>query len=167
MFSSSKAVTYSRVGDFVKGKKMNIYVGNLSRDTTDDDLRQAFEAFGQVTTINIIKDKFSGESRGFGFVEMPAKTEAEAAIEGMNGQDLKGNELNVNEAKPREDKAKRRWRRRTWRPRWWTRWWSWRLWRRRWRRRRPRRSQRRQPWWQRRRRWRRTKILKTESDINE
>ncbi|MBN1974619.1 MAG: hypothetical protein JW787_13345 [Sedimentisphaerales bacterium] len=85
---------------------MNIYVGNLSRETTDEDLRQAFEAFGQVATINIIKDRFSGESRGFGFVEMPAKAEAEAAIEGMNGQDLKGNTVSVNEAKPREDKPR-------------------------------------------------------------
>jgi cold-inducible RNA-binding protein len=85
---------------------MNIYVGNLSRETSDDDLRHAFEAFGQVTTINIIKDKFSGESRGFGFVEMPAKTEAEAAIEGMNGQELNGNTVNVNEAKPREDRPR-------------------------------------------------------------
>jgi RNA recognition motif-containing protein len=80
---------------------MNIYVGNLSRDVTEDDLRQAFESFGEVNSINIIKDKFSGESRGFGFVEMPTKTEAEAAITGMNGQDLKGRALNVNEARPR------------------------------------------------------------------
>jgi RNA recognition motif-containing protein len=80
---------------------MNIYVGNLSRDVTEDDLRQAFESFGEVNSINIIKDKFTGESRGFGFVEMPTKTEAEAAITGMNGQDLKGRALNVNEARPR------------------------------------------------------------------
>ncbi|MGD9109828.1 MAG: RNA-binding protein [Phycisphaerales bacterium] len=80
---------------------MNIYVGNLSRDVTDDDLRQAFGAFGQVETVNIIKDKFSGESRGFGFVEMPTKSEADEAITGMNGQDLKGRALNVNEARPR------------------------------------------------------------------
>ncbi|MFC1781021.1 RNA recognition motif domain-containing protein [Planctomycetota bacterium] len=85
---------------------MNIYVGNLSREATEDDLQQAFEAFGQVSSINIIKDRFSGESRGFGFVEMPTKTEAEAAIEAMNGQDLKGRELNVSEAKPREDKRR-------------------------------------------------------------
>jgi len=82
---------------------MNIYVGNLSRDATEDDLRQAFEAFGEVSNINIIKDRFSGESRGFGFVEMPTKTEAEAAIEGMNGQDLKGRAVNVNEARPRTE----------------------------------------------------------------
>jgi len=80
---------------------MNIYVGNLSGDVTDDDLRQAFEAFGEVSTINIIKDRFSGESRGFGFVEMPTRTEAEAAITGMNGQEVKGRAVNVNEARPR------------------------------------------------------------------
>ena len=80
---------------------MNIYVGNLSHETTEDDLRQAFEAFGQVESINIIKDRFSGESRGFGFVEMPSKEEAQTAIEEMNGKDLQGRALNVNEAKPK------------------------------------------------------------------
>ena len=86
-----------------KGNKMNIYVGNLSRDVTEEDLRQAFEAYGEVSTINIIKDRFSGESRGFGFVEMPSNTEAEAAIEAMNEQDLKGRVIKVNEAKPKAD----------------------------------------------------------------
>ncbi|MBN2590646.1 MAG: RNA-binding protein [Sedimentisphaerales bacterium] len=85
---------------------MNIYVGNLSRETSDEDLQQAFEAFGEVASVNIIKDRFSGETRGFGFVEMPTKSEAEAAIEGMNGQELKGNTVNVNEAKPREDRPR-------------------------------------------------------------
>jgi RNA recognition motif-containing protein len=80
---------------------MNIYVGNLSHDVTEDDLRQAFEAFGEVSSVNIIKDRFSGESRGFGFVEMPAKAEAESAINGLNGQDVKGRAINVNEARPR------------------------------------------------------------------
>ena len=82
---------------------MNIYVGNLSFDFTDDELKEAFEAFGQVTSANIIKDKFSGNSRGFGFVEMPQKEEAEAAIEGLNGKDMKGRALNVNEARPRSE----------------------------------------------------------------
>ena len=82
---------------------MNIYVGNLSRDVTDEDLRQAFEDFGQVESINIIKDKFTGESRGFGFVEMPSKDEAQAAITGLNGKDLKGRALNINEARPRTE----------------------------------------------------------------
>ncbi|MFB0527237.1 MAG: RNA recognition motif domain-containing protein [bacterium] len=80
---------------------MNIYVGNLSRDVTEEDLRQAFEAFGKVESVNIIKDKFSGESRGFGFVEMPAKAEAQSAISDLNGKELKGRPLKVNEARPR------------------------------------------------------------------
>lgn len=82
---------------------MNIYVGNLSHDATPEDLQQAFEAFGQVTSVNIIKDKFSGESRGFGFVEMPETSEAEAAIEGLNGTSLKGRNISVNQARPRPD----------------------------------------------------------------
>ncbi len=82
---------------------MNIYVGNLSREVTEEDLKQTFEAFGQVSSVTIIKDKFSGMSRGFGFVEMPTKDEAQAAITGLNGQDLKGRALNVNEARPRSE----------------------------------------------------------------
>mgnify|MGYP001126564498 FL=1 len=82
---------------------MNIYVGSLSRDVTEEDLRQAFEAFGKVESVTIIKDKFSGESRGFGFVEMPAKAEAQSAITGMNGKELKGRTINVNEARPRPE----------------------------------------------------------------
>jgi RNA recognition motif-containing protein len=82
---------------------MNIYVGNMSRNVTEEDLREAFEAFGQVTSVNIIKDKFTGEPRGFGFVEMQAKAEAQAAIDGMNGKELKGRTLNVNEARPRTE----------------------------------------------------------------
>jgi len=80
---------------------MNIYVGNLSRNVSEDDLRQAFEAFGQVESVNIIKDKYTGESRGFGFVEMPNRSEAQAAINALNGKDFKGRTLNVNEARPR------------------------------------------------------------------
>lgn len=79
---------------------MNIYVGNLSREVIEEDLRQTFEAFGQVASVTIIKDRFSGESRGFGFVEMPAKAEAQAAITGLNGKQLKGRTLTVNEARP-------------------------------------------------------------------
>lgn len=82
---------------------MNIYVGNLSFSATEDDLKAAFGAFGTVASASIIKDKFSGESRGFGFVEMPTQAEAQAAIDGLNGQDLKGRALNVNEAKPRTE----------------------------------------------------------------
>lgn len=80
---------------------MNIYVGNLANQATEEDLRQAFEAFGQVESVNIIKDKFSGEPRGFGFVEMPSRQEAQKAIEEMNDKDLKGRAVNVNEARPK------------------------------------------------------------------
>jgi RNA recognition motif-containing protein len=82
---------------------VNIYVGNLSRDVTEDELRKAFEAFGQVTSVNIIKDRYSGESRGFGFIEMAAKTEAQAAIAGLNGTTLKERTLSVSEARPRTE----------------------------------------------------------------
>jgi RNA recognition motif-containing protein len=82
---------------------MNIYVGNLSYEASEDDLRKAFESFGQVTSANIIKDKFTSQSKGFGFVEMPSKTEAQTAIDGLNGKDLKGKILNVNEARPRTE----------------------------------------------------------------
>jgi len=82
---------------------MNIYVGNLAYDITEDDLQKAFEAFGQVTSVNIIKDKFSGRSRGFGFVEMAAKAEGQAAIDGLNGKELKEQALRVNEARPRPE----------------------------------------------------------------
>jgi len=80
---------------------MNIYVSNLSREVTEEDLRQAFEAFGKVTSAKIITDTFTGESRGFGFVEMPAKAEAQSAINGLNGKELKERTLNVDEARPR------------------------------------------------------------------
>jgi RNA recognition motif-containing protein len=82
---------------------MNIYIGNLSYDVTEADLREAFEPFGAVASINVIKDNVSGQSKGFGFVEMPSTTEAQAAIAGLNGKDLKGRALNVNEARPRAE----------------------------------------------------------------
>jgi RNA recognition motif-containing protein len=90
-----------------KGGSMNIYVGNLSRDVSDSDIQKAFEAFGKVASVNIIKDKFSGESRGFGFVDMPSKDEAQAAITGMSGKEFMGRALNVNEARPRTDRSDR------------------------------------------------------------
>ena len=83
---------------------MNIYVGSLSYEVTEEDLQQAFEAFGQVESVKIIRDKFSGESKGFGFVEMPARAEAESAIMGLKGKELKGRALNVNEARPRSER---------------------------------------------------------------
>jgi len=85
---------------------VNIYVGNLSRDVVESDLKEAFQVFGEITTCNIIKDKFTSESRGFGFVEMPNKEEADKAIAGMNGKDLKGRNLTVNEARPRTDRPR-------------------------------------------------------------
>ena len=85
---------------------MNIYVGNLSRDVSEAELREAFQAFGEVSSASIIKDKFTGESRGFGFVEMPNKAEAESAISSLNGKDLKGRAINVNEARPRTDRPR-------------------------------------------------------------
>jgi len=84
---------------------MNIYVGNLPHKATEDEVRQAFAEFGEVTEVRLIVDKFSGESRGFGFVEMPSKTEAEKAIEEMNGKDFMERVLNVNEAQPKVDRG--------------------------------------------------------------
>jgi len=85
---------------------MNIYVGNLARGVNETDLREVFQAFGEVATTSVIKDKFSGESRGFGFVEMPNGTEAQKAISMLNGKDLKGRTATVNEAKPRTDRPR-------------------------------------------------------------
>jgi RNA recognition motif-containing protein len=82
---------------------MNLYVGNLSREVTEDELRKAFEAFGQVTSVNVIKDRYSNESRGFGFVEMATKSEAQAAITGLNGTSLGDRTLSVSEARPRAE----------------------------------------------------------------
>lgn len=86
---------------------MNIFVGNLSFKATDSDLRQAFEAHGQVSSASVIMDKFTGKSRGFGFVEMPNENEAKAAIDALNNSDLAGRAIRVNEARPREDRAPR------------------------------------------------------------
>ena len=85
---------------------MNVYVGNISRTANEQDLKDAFAAFGEVSSASIIKDKFSGESRGFGFVEMPNKDEADKAIAALNGKDLKGRTMTVNEARPRTDKPR-------------------------------------------------------------
>ena len=84
---------------------MNIYVGNLAHEATEDDLRQAFEAFGEVASAKIITDKFTGSHRGFGFVEMPNSPEAQSAINGLDGSELKGRSLKVNEARPRQDRG--------------------------------------------------------------
>ena len=83
---------------------MNIYVGNLSYNITEEVLRHAFEQFGAVESVNIIKDKFSGQSKGFGFVEMPSSTEGQSAIDGLNGKEKDGRALKVNEARQRSEK---------------------------------------------------------------
>lgn len=82
---------------------MRIYVGNLSYDITEEELRQEFEAFGEVESVNIITDRYSGRPRGFGFVEMPTVAEGQAAIAALNGKSLKERTLNVNTARPRSD----------------------------------------------------------------
>ena len=87
---------------------MNIYIGNMSFETTEDQLRQAFAGFGEVSTVKVIMDRESGQPKGFAFVEMPTATEANAAISGLNGQDMNGRALNVNQAKPKTDNGSRR-----------------------------------------------------------
>lgn len=86
---------------------MKIYVGNLSYQTTEDDVRKAFESHGQVSSVAIITDKFSGESKGFGFVEMDNKDEAMAAMAALNGTEMNGRNLNVSEARPKTDNRER------------------------------------------------------------
>ncbi len=87
---------------------MNIYVGNLAYGVTDDDLRGLFSASGEVSTASVVMDKFSGQSKGFGFVEMPNNSQAQAAINALNEHPLKGRNMRVNEAKPREARPPRR-----------------------------------------------------------
>ncbi len=87
---------------------MNIFVGNLSYQATDEDLRAAFEAYGQVSSASVIIDKFTGKSRGFGFVEMPNAEEGQRAVQALNDSELKGRAIKVNEARPREDRPPRR-----------------------------------------------------------
>lgn len=86
---------------------MKLYLGNLSYETTEEDLKSALQQFGQVESVTIINDKFSGRSKGFGFAEMASRDEAQAAIEGLNGKELKGRTLNVNEARPSENRRSR------------------------------------------------------------
>jgi RNA recognition motif-containing protein len=87
---------------------MNIYVGNLPYNATEDEVRQAFSQYGQVASVALIKDKVTGQPRGFGFVEMPDDGEAQSAIEAMNGRDFKNRSLVVNPARPREERSDRR-----------------------------------------------------------
>jgi cold-inducible RNA-binding protein len=85
---------------------MNIFVGNLSKDVTEDDLQNLFSEFGNVRSVKVIKDLFSGESKGFGFLEMPALAEAQKAINELNTKELKGKKIAVNEARPRNEKRR-------------------------------------------------------------
>lgn len=89
---------------------MRIYVGNLPYSATDEDLREAFGEFGELTSAEVVKDKFSGQSKGFGFVEMPNNADADQAIKSLNDTMLKGRKLTVNEARPRPDKPQRHFR---------------------------------------------------------
>ncbi len=85
---------------------MNVYVGNLPYNTSSDDLREMFEAFGEVTSANVISDRDSGRSKGFGFVEMSDDAQAQEAIEKLNGTEMDGRTVTVNEARPREDRPR-------------------------------------------------------------
>jgi RNA recognition motif-containing protein len=86
---------------------MRIYVGNLPYSVTDDDLRETFGEFGELASAEVIKDRFSGQSKGFGFVDMPNNSEADQAIKALNDQPLRGRKLTVNEARPRADRPRR------------------------------------------------------------
>ncbi len=86
---------------------MNIYVGNLAYSVTEEELREAFAAFGAISSVSLITDKFSGQSKGFGFVEMPNNSEADAAIKALNDTSLKGRNIRVNQAKPRGERPSR------------------------------------------------------------
>lgn len=87
---------------------MNIYVGNLSYNVTEEDLKNIFGQHGNVASVNLIKDKYSGESKGFGFIEMPTQKEAEEAIKALNENALKGRNMKVNQARPRDERRKPR-----------------------------------------------------------
>ena len=87
---------------------MEIYVGSLPYTVTEEDLKEAFTAFGEVASVRLVSDKFSGKSKGFGFVEMPSNEEAEAAIAALNEKDFKGRDIKVNQAKPKEERPQRR-----------------------------------------------------------
>ncbi len=85
---------------------MNIYVGNLSPDVKDETIREAFESFGEVTSARVIKDKYTGQSRGFGFVEMPTQSQAQTAIKSLDGKELLGKQISVSEARPRPSEGR-------------------------------------------------------------
>ena len=87
---------------------MEIYVGSLPYTVTESDLKEAFTAFGEVSSVRLVSDKLSGKSKGFGFVEMPDSSEADAAIAALNENDFKGRDIKVNQAKPKEERPQRR-----------------------------------------------------------
>jgi RNA recognition motif-containing protein len=87
---------------------MNIYAGNLNYNVTEDDLKNVFSEFGDVSSVNIIKDRYSGQSKGFGFVEMLDNSEADKAIKALNGSELKGRGIKISQAKPRRQRSSRR-----------------------------------------------------------
>ena len=87
---------------------MNMYVGNLPYSVSEEDLRTVFAEFGEIASVNIITDKISGQSKGFGFVDMPNNSEADKAIKALNGSDLQGRSIKVNQAKPRGERSSRR-----------------------------------------------------------
>lgn len=91
---------------------MNIYIGNLSFDVTEDELQKLFEEFGSVASVNIIKDRYTGNSKGFGFLEMENQADAEKAIKDLDGSEVKGRNIKVNQARPRDEKSKPK--RRSW-----------------------------------------------------
>jgi RNA recognition motif-containing protein len=103
LITFTKTCKYSNL----KGGKMNIYVGNISSQLTEEEMNEAFSSYGELTSVKLIKDRYTGENRGFGFVEMPKEEEAEAAIAGLNGKELKGKELKVNKARPRTENSRR------------------------------------------------------------
>jgi cold-inducible RNA-binding protein len=84
---------------------MNIYVGNIAFDASEDEVRALFASYGEVTNVNLLKDKFTGQPRGFGFVDMALDAEAQKAIHELNGRELRGRKLTVNQARPREERA--------------------------------------------------------------
>ena len=88
-------------------RAMRIYVGNLPYSVTDEDLRETFSEFGELASAEVVKDKFSGQSKGFGFVDMPDNADADEAIKALNDQPMKGRKLTVNEARPRADRPRR------------------------------------------------------------
>jgi RNA recognition motif-containing protein len=92
---------------FCKDIFMNIYVGNIPHSSSEDSLKRVFEAYGRVSSVKLIKDKFTGNSRGFGFVEMPNDQEAQAAMDALNGQDFEGRPLRLSEAREREERPSR------------------------------------------------------------